>query len=102
MSRSRGNLPEGTAALWHGKNDRASARSSPRARNAYPVRLGYSVAPFRDPGRNTGSDKSLLTEVTRRLAEISETQHDLARRDYCDLHVTLTPLRPRPRVAASA
>lgn len=83
-------------------------------------------------------DESLLTEVTRRLAEISETQHELARRqrilsraatllrmgkgaapvlaeireqspellrDYCDLHITLTPpspLRPVPRVAASA
>jgi hypothetical protein len=82
-------------------------------------------------------EQSLLTEVTRRLAEISETQHELARRqrilsraatqlrtgkgaesvlaeireqspvllrDYCDLHVTLTPtpLRPVPRVVASA
>jgi hypothetical protein len=82
-------------------------------------------------------DESLLTEVTRRLAEISETQHELARRqrilsraatqlrtgkgaesvlaeireqspgllrDYCDLHVSLTtpPLRPVPRVVASA
>ena len=83
-------------------------------------------------------DESLLSEVTRRMAEISETQHELARRqwilshaatqlrtgkgaesvlaeireqspellrDYCDLHVTLTPtqpLRPVPRVVASA
>jgi hypothetical protein len=82
-------------------------------------------------------EQSLLAEVTRRMAEISETQHDLARRqrilaraatqlrtgkgagsvlaeireqspellqDYCDLQVTLTPppLRPVPRVAASA
>jgi hypothetical protein len=81
-------------------------------------------------------EQSLLTEVTRRLAEISETQHELARRqrillraatqlrtgkraesvlaeireqspellrDYCDLHISLTPtLRPVPRVAASA
>lgn len=82
-------------------------------------------------------EELLLTEVTRRLAEISETQHELARqqrvlaraatqlrtgkgaesvlaeireqspealRDYCAMHVTLTPspLRPVPRVAASA
>ena len=82
-------------------------------------------------------EESLLTEVTRRLAEISATQHELARRqrilahaatqlrtgkgaesvlaevreqspvllqDYCKIHVTLTspPLRPVPRVAASA
>jgi len=82
-------------------------------------------------------DESLLTEITRRLGEVSEAQHDLAReqriltraatqlrtgkgaeavlaeireqspellRDYCDLQVTLTPLplRPVPRVAASA
>lgn len=83
-------------------------------------------------------DESLLTEVTRRMAEISETQHELARRqrilaraatqlrtgkgaesvlaeireqspellqDYCELHITLTtspPLRPVPRVVASA
>jgi hypothetical protein len=80
--------------------------------------------------------QSLLTEVTRRLEEISEAQHELARRqrilsraatqlrtgkgaesvlaeireqspellrDYCDLHVTLTPpLRPVPRAVASA
>ncbi len=81
-------------------------------------------------------DESLLTEITRRMAEISEIQHDLARqqrilshaatqlrtgkhaesvvaeireqhpemlRDYCDLQVTLIPpLRPVPRVVASA
>jgi hypothetical protein len=82
-------------------------------------------------------EQSLLTEVTRRLAEISATQHELARHqrilahaatqlrtgkgaesvlaevreqspellpDYCKIHVTLTspPLRPVPRVAASA
>ena len=81
-------------------------------------------------------DVSLLTEITRRMAEISEIQHDLARqqrilsraatqlrpgkhaesvlaeireqnpemlRGYCDLQVTLTPpLRPVPRVVASA
>jgi hypothetical protein len=82
-------------------------------------------------------EQSLLTEVTRRLAEISATQHELARhqripahaatqlrtgkgaesvlaevreqspellQDYCKIHVTLTspPLRPVPRVAASA
>ena len=82
-------------------------------------------------------EQSLLTEVTRRLAEISATQHKLARhqrilahaatqlrtgkgaesvlaeireqspellQDYCKIHVTLTspPLRPVPRVAASA
>jgi hypothetical protein len=83
-------------------------------------------------------NESLLAEVTRRMAEISETQHELARRqrilasaatqlrtgkgaesvlaeireqspellqDYCELHVTLTttpPLRPVPRVVASA
>ena len=80
-------------------------------------------------------EQSLLAEITRRMAEISETQHELARRqrilaraatqlrtgkgaesvlaeireqsaellrDYCDLQVTLTPLRPVPRVAASA
>lgn len=82
-------------------------------------------------------EESLLSEVTRRLSEISATQHELARqqrilsraatqlrtgkgaesvlaeireqspellREYCDLHVTLTapPLRPVPRVAASA
>lgn len=82
-------------------------------------------------------DEPLLTEVSRRLAEISDTQHELARcqrilsraatqlrtgkgaesvlaeireqspellRDYCDLHITLTtpPLRPVPRVVASA
>ena len=38
------------------------------------------------------------------LAEIREQSPDLLR-DYCDLHVTLTappPLRPVPRVAASA
>jgi hypothetical protein len=81
-------------------------------------------------------EQSLLTEITRRMTEISETQHRLARRqrilaraatqlrtgkgaesvlaeireqspdlllDYCDLQVTLTPpLRPVPRVVASA
>lgn len=81
-------------------------------------------------------EQSLLTEITRRMAEISEMQHELARRqrilaraatqlrtgkgagsvlaeireqspellrDYCDLQVTLTPpLRPVPRVVASA
>jgi hypothetical protein len=81
-------------------------------------------------------EQSLLTEITRRMAEISEMQHELARRqrilaraatqlrtgkgagsvvaeireqspdllrDYCDLQVTLTPpLRPFPRVVASA
>jgi hypothetical protein len=81
-------------------------------------------------------EQSLLTEITRRMAEISEMQHELARRqrilaraatqlrtgkgagsvlaeireqspellrDYCDLHVTLTPpLRQVPRVVASA
>jgi len=81
-------------------------------------------------------DESLLTEITRRMAEISEIRHDLARqqrilshaatqlrtgkhaesvvaeireqhpemlRDYCDLQVTLIPpLRPVPRVVASA
>ena len=83
-------------------------------------------------------EESLLSEVTRRLTEISASQHELARqqqilsraatqlrtgkgaesvlaeireqspdllRDYCDLHVTLTPpppLRPVRRVAASA
>ena len=82
-------------------------------------------------------EQSLLTEVTRRLAEISATQHELARhqrilahaatqlrtgkgaesvlaevreqspellQDYCKIHITLTspPLRPVPRVAASA
>jgi hypothetical protein len=81
-------------------------------------------------------EQSLLTEITRRMAEISEMQHELARRqrilaraatqlrtgkgagsvvaeireqspdllrDYCDLQVILTPpLRPVPRVVASA
>jgi hypothetical protein len=82
-------------------------------------------------------EASLLSEVTRRMAEISETQHELARqqrilsraatqlrtgkgaesvlaeireqspellRDYYDMQVTLTtpPLRPVPRVVASA
>lgn len=80
---------------------------------------------------------SLLAEINRRIKDVSESQHELARqqriltraatqlrtgkgaelvlaeireqdsgllRDYCDLHVTLTPppLRPVPRAAASA
>ena len=68
-----------------------------------------------------GLEESLLTEVTRRLAEISATQLRTGKgaesvlaevreqspellQDYCKIHVTLTspPLRPVPRVAASA
>lgn len=82
-------------------------------------------------------EASLLAEIGRRMQEISEVQHQLARqqrilsraltqlrvgrgagvvlaeireqssdllRDYCDVHITLTPppLRPVPRTAASA
>ncbi len=56
-------------------------------------------------------EQSLLTEVTRRLAEISEAQHDLARRQRILARaatqlrtgkVTPPSRRPVPRVAASA